>query len=227
MTKFLASVNNLSDAILVAELGADFVDLKQPNQGALGALPVNEVRQIVDILKPTVQISATVGDLAFVPEVIIPAVHAMIETHVDIVKIGIFPGGDVHNCLESLTQFTNDNHKLIAVLFADSDFDLQLLPVLAATKFSGVMLDTMHKSSGSLADLLTHEQLSDFVSSAQKLNLLTGLAGSLKAEDITALLDLNADYLGFRGALCRGLQRTDIIDATQVSYIRQLIPSVP
>lgn len=225
MTKFLASVNNLADAFLVAQAGADIVDLKQPDQGALGALSYDEVLEIVTALPSSVQISATVGDLEFIPDVIIPAVFRMLETGVDIVKIGLFPGGDVRASLEALSQFTSRNHKLIAVLFADSEIDLNILPELAAAKFSGVMLDTMYKSSGRLTDLLSHEKLSEFVATAKQLNLLTGLAGSLQAQDIPALLALDADYLGFRGALCLGFQRTNIIDAKQVSYIRQLIVS--
>lgn len=225
MTKFLASVNNLADAFLVAESGADIVDLKQPDQGALGALSKDEVTEIVMALPSSVQISATVGDLEFIPEVIIPAVRTMLDTGVDIVKIGLFPGGDLRASLAALSQFTSQNHKLIAVLFADSEIDLKILPELATAKFSGVMLDTMHKYSGRLTDLLSHEKLSEFVDTAKQLNLLTGLAGSLQAQDIPVLLTLDADYLGFRGALCRGFQRTNIIDAKQVSYIRQLIVS--
>lgn len=223
MTRFLASVNNLPDAVLVADLGADIVDLKQPSQGALGALPVTEVRQIVDVLKSKVQISATVGDLNFVPEVIMPAVDTMLATGVDIVKIGLFPGGDVEATLEALTRYTQDKHKLIAVLFADSHPDLQLLPALAEAKFSGVMLDTMHKTSGRLTDVLSLDYLSEFVTLAKQYHLLTGLAGSLHIHDIPSLLDLNPDYLGFRGALCQGSRRTDPLDATQVSAISQLL----
>ena len=36
MSGFLASVDNLEDAIKVNQLGADIIDLKDPKQGALG-----------------------------------------------------------------------------------------------------------------------------------------------------------------------------------------------
>ena len=223
MTRFLASVDNLADALLVADLGADIVDLKQPSQGALGALNVDDVSKIVTALNANVEISATVGDLQFLPEVIIPAVAAMLETGVDFVKIGLFPGGNIQASLDALAQFTANNHKLIAVLFADTQLDLQLLPALAEAKFSGVMLDTMHKSSGRLMDLLSLSELSAFVATAKAHHLLTGLAGSLKVQDIPLLLEVNPDYLGFRGALCRDLKRTNSIDPAHVSHIRQLI----
>ena len=227
MTKFLASVNNLPDAVLVANLGADIVDLKQPSQGALGALSVTEVKSIVDALKSKVTISATVGDLEFVPEMVVPAVQSMLATGVDIVKIGLFPGGHVQDCLDALRCYTQNNHQLIAVLFADSPIDLDVLAALAEAKFTGVMLDTMHKTSGRLTELLSHEYLSDFISIAKHYKLLTGLAGSLQRQDIPDLLDLKPDYLGFRGALCQGLQRNNPIDTKQVSTIRELLAGYP
>ena len=55
--------------------------------------------------------------------------------------------------------------------------------------------------------------------------MLAGLAGSLEAPDIPRLLLLSPDILGFRGALCTGLNRTARIDAAAVDVIRALIPA--
>ncbi|MGH8719286.1 MAG: (5-formylfuran-3-yl)methyl phosphate synthase, partial [Burkholderiales bacterium] len=46
------------------------------------------------------------------------------------------------------------------------------------------------------------ELLARFISRAKSLGLMTGLAGSLKVEDVPSLLELGPDYLGFRSALC-------------------------
>jgi len=43
MTGMLASVRNLEEAKLVYEGGADIIDLKEPNDGALGASPLHEI----------------------------------------------------------------------------------------------------------------------------------------------------------------------------------------
>ena len=63
MSQLLASVNSLSEALLVADIGVDIIDLKQPVHGALGALTVTEVGEIVRTLQGRYPISATVGDL--------------------------------------------------------------------------------------------------------------------------------------------------------------------
>ena len=64
------------------------------------------------------------------------------------------------------------------------------------------MLDTAKKDSGSLIDFLDIKTLKNFVRIAEKRGVLSGLAGSLKIENISTLLDLDPDVMGFRGVLC-------------------------
>jgi hypothetical protein len=54
--------------------------------------------------------------------------------------------------------------------------------------------------------------------------MFAGLAGSLRAQHIPALLQLAPDVLGFRGGLCRRGERTGGIDAEAVRAVRGLIP---
>ncbi|MCK5188991.1 MAG: hypothetical protein KAR12_02925, partial [Methylococcales bacterium] len=49
--------------------------------------------------------------------------------------------------------------------------------------------------------------------------LLCGLAGSLKVDDIPELLDLEVDYLGFRGALCEKSKRTAHLNKNAINSI--------
>lgn len=207
MTGMLASVNSVEEALQIEATAVDIIDLKQPAAGALGALTTNTVKQIVARTRGDKPISATIGDLPMKAEVISPAVADMAATGVDYIKIGFFPGGDWPACIQALSRFTTEN-ALIAVLFADNDPDFSILPLLRQTGFAGVMLDTMDKSRGSLIDIMVTARLARFVTQARQLGLLCGLAGSLRRTDVPALLPLNADYLGFRGALCSQHNRT-------------------
>ncbi|OYV19732.1 MAG: hypothetical protein CG441_670, partial [Methylococcaceae bacterium NSM2-1] len=47
MTGMLASVNSLAEALLALSADVDIIDLKQPALGALGALDIDTVKQIV------------------------------------------------------------------------------------------------------------------------------------------------------------------------------------
>jgi uncharacterized protein (UPF0264 family) len=111
------------------------------------------------------------------------------------------------------------------VLFADESYDLNLLDALAAAGFAGAMLDTAGKAGGSLRHWRNALELREFVDRARVSGLLSGLAGSLQEADIAPLLELSADYLGFRGALCAGHDRSQRLDKWALHRIRSLIPA--
>lgn len=225
MTGLLASVNSLAEALLVQRAAVDIIDLKQPAQGALGALPIASVAEIVAALPDSARISATVGDLPMLPERLLPAVRDMAATGVDYVKIGFFPGGDWPACLDALQAVAGQGIALIAVLFADTRPDFGVIAELRRAGFRGVMLDTMDKSRGSLTEWMEAPELRSFVLAARGQGMLTGLAGSLRCEDVPALLALAPDYLGFRGALCREHNRTAQLDLDRISHIRAQWPA--
>ena len=258
MTGMLASVNSLAEARLVLEAGVDIIDLKQPEQGALGALALADVRAIVTEIDGRCLVSATIGDLPMQPEVVFNAVKAMAETGVDYIKIGFFPGGDWQGTLNKLSALTEppvptpsplnlqnsisssesastieslacmdlltiSKYKLIAVLFADTQPYFSILSALKAAGFVGVMVDTMNKSCGSLTHLMSEQDLALFVNKAKELDLLCGLAGSLRLADVPNLLCYQPDYLGFRGALCHAHERVGQLNLDAVQEIKNLI----
>ncbi|MGY6213815.1 (5-formylfuran-3-yl)methyl phosphate synthase [Methylolobus aquaticus] len=212
MTGFLASVRNLEEARIAAAAAVDILDLKAPQHGALGALDVADVTEIVRRLGDSQCISATIGDLPLEPARILTATRAMAATGVDYVKLGFFPGGDLAGTLSALEPLARSGPQLVAVLFGDHPPSAELPRMLARAGFAGCMLDTADKTRGSLTEICSLQSLSRFVTEVRSQGLLCGLAGSLRTEDIPALLPLQPDYLGFRGALCRGHQRTQRID---------------
>lgn len=215
----LASVNSLKEARLILTTNIDIIDLKQPEHGALGALSIDTVKEIVQEVNQQKLVSATVGDLPMQAKIVFDAVKAMAETGVDYIKIGFFPGDDWQGTISRLSEITQQGHKLIAVLFADAKPDINTIKSLQQAGFYGVMLDTMDKTKGSLSQVMSHTEILDFVNRAKSAQLLCGLAGSLKQQDITGLLAMNADYLGFRGALCQQHLRTSDLDINSINLI--------
>lgn len=227
MTALLASVANLNEALLVLEAGADIVDLKAPAQGALGALPIEDVRAIVAAIGGRKPVSATVGDLPMRPATVLQAVERMAAQGPDYVKIGFFPGGDWPGVVEALAAAAARETRLVAVLFGDRRPDLAIVPRLAEAGFAGVMLDTQDKTGGPLTRRCERSYLAEFVESASARGLLTGLAGSLRLADIPPLLELRPDYLGFRGALCRNRERIAELDLEAVQAVRDSVKGYP
>ncbi len=225
MTGMLASVNSLAEALLVLDAEVDIIDLKQPSAGALGALDIAVVKAIVAQCHGLRPISATIGDLPMQPERIVNAVTVMAKTGVDYIKIGFFPGGDPLGCIEKLAELAQEKFALIAVLFADQQPDFSLVSALKQSGFKGVMLDTMAKANGSLTQVMNPTDIARFVTLAKQHQLICGLAGSLRREDIADLLLYQPDYLGFRGALCEQHNRVGAVAKTAVAHIKQAINS--
>ncbi len=219
MTGMLASINSLDEALLILKTSVNIIDLKNPERGALGALETNAIVEIVQVVNHQKLVSATIGDIPMLPDQVYNAANAIAKTGVDYIKIGFFPNGDWKACLSALTNLSQQKNRLIAVLFADTQPDFKIITSIKKAGFMGVMLDTMDKSLGSLTKIMPQHTIEEFVTLANESQLLCGLAGSLKAENIPQLLKLNVDYLGFRGALCDQQNRTAQLNLDAISNL--------
>ena len=221
----LASVASATEADLALAWCADIVDLKDPAQGAVGALPPGVVADIVLARRGARAFSAVTGDLPMQPERIVAAAEAMAATGVDYVKIGLFPDTKTPACIRALAPLATRT-VLIGVMFADLQPDLSLLGEMAQAGFRGAMLDTARKGEGRLLTHMDLPALAQFTDQCRAHGLLSGLAGSLEAPDVPRLLLADADYLGFRGALCDRHDRKAGLDREAFALIRALIPVV-
>ena len=235
MTQMLASVTSVEEALLALELGADIIDLKNPHDGALGALPLPMLASIVIAIDGRRTVSATIGDTPDDASRIAQKVFATAATGVDIVKIGVAANRSQLALWQGMAWLASPrlatglgtepvSTRLVAVLFADHPFDLRWVDIFAEIGFYGVMLDTADKRASGLRTHCDDAQLRNFVHRAHSKRLACGLAGSLRLDDISPLLALSPDYLGFRGALCHNTSRTDQLDADAFRAVRAGIP---
>jgi len=215
----LASVNCVEEALTVLECGVDIIDLKNPSQGALGALPLDLVKDIVKAIDGQGIISATIGDLPMEVDVVKKGTEDMISTGVDIVKIGFFGTENHVECIRALKPYADQGIKLVAVLFAENGSVVDLVPEFVAAGFYGVMVDTAVKNGLTLTDHYSHDDITEFVTAAKKHDLLVGLAGSIKLHHVKLLKPYAPSYLGFRGALCDNHQRTSTLNVDKVKEI--------
>jgi (5-formylfuran-3-yl)methyl phosphate synthase len=223
MTLLLASVTGPDEATVALAHGADIIDLKDASRGALGALDRDVLRATVADVGGRRPVSAVTGDLPMEPDVIAAAVARTADTKVDYVKVGLFPGPRRQDCIRALAPLAQTT-KIVGVMFADRGADNDLIKLMAECGLAGAMLDTADKSAGRLIDCMDVAALRVFVGACREHALMAGLAGSLEAPDVPRLLLLEPDYLGFRGALCVGRDRTARIDPASIAIIRELIP---
>lgn len=201
MTRVLISVRSVAEAELAARAGVDFIDLKEPQAGALGALPLPTVRACVAAVRtlaPAARISATVGDWpADALDGPTAQARAVAACGVDDVKVGVPPGADA--LLARLAALRAEGLPIVPVLLADHG-----VPTRLPAGFAAVMLDTQDKQGGSLRQRLPVADLAAFVRTVQAQGAWAGLAGALTLDDGVALAALAPDFLGFRSAVCSG-----------------------
>lgn len=203
--KLLVSVRSVEEALLAAVGGADFIDLKEPGQGALGGLPTETIRAIVSALRlqgSGLAISATIGDVPMHDMARIAArVEAVGACGVDYVKVGIERRPQARAVLDALAV---SGWPVVPVFIADEGLDAADVEHACVLGFAGVMADTQDKKAGSLFDAMTMDALHRFVAGVRASGSMVGLAGALRAMHEPLLRALGPDFAGFRTAVCAG-----------------------
>lgn len=233
MTQLLISVTCIEEAQIAFKHGADLIDLKDPAQGALGALPQDTIAEVVSFVKQSSHpanklTSATIGDLPMKPQLIAEQVEHLATTGVDIIKIGFFDGGenrlhDYESCLSALVPLAKNGLKLIAVLFAEFKYPDNLIFSIKEAGFYGVMLDTAIKNGATFLDYFTVQEINLLSEKMAVNNLIFGLAGSLTIQHIVKVKQFNPSYIGFRGGACVDNQRKFMLDSVKIETIRDLL----
>jgi len=220
MSKILASIKNLSEARLLINTDIDIIDIKDPSNGALGRLNKNDIEDIVSFVNNKKLTSSTVGDLPNDEKLISKNVNDVSSTNIDFVKIGVYDD----NYIQTLCNIKSCK-KLIAVFFADKFLPSKIEIVnLKNSGFSGVMIDTSNKKTGNLFEHASYKDISNFITMAKNINLLTGIAGSINESHIDKIIKLRPNYAGFRGALCENNKsRNSNISINNVNNIISLI----
>lgn len=226
MNRWLVSVRNLAEVNRALAAGADIIDLKEPNRGALGALSPETVRHAVALVGGRCPTSATIGDLPMEPMQIRRAVEEMAVNGVDYVKIGLFSHAQVPACLMALRPLAARGISLVGVIFADQQPDFSWITLMGQAGFKGAMLDTADKNGRNLLNHLSLIELRDFVKTVRGSGLVSGLAGAIGIQEVPQLLPLESDYLGFRSALCHAGQRQSTLDPKAMTLLRRALKKI-
>ncbi len=151
----------------------------------------------------------------------------MAATGIDLVKIGFFDGGDAKASIAALGRLDLGQARLVGLLLADRNPDLNLVAAMADAGFAGVMLDTATKDGRALPDVMSTAEISRFVDAARAVGLFVGLAGALRLEHIPIIAALTPDVMGFRGALCSGKRREGSIEEGAVRAVARELSATP
>ena len=223
--KVLVSPVSLDEAQAVFEGGADIIDVKNVNEGSLGASFPWVIRSVAEKARgQAITVSATLGDLPYKPGTASLAALGAIGAGARYIKAGLHGTQTFEEALEVMRAVVRTcreaDPSLIAVAAGYADYrrfgGLDPLTIVRVARDSGAdlaMLDTAIKDGASLFDALSQDEIAAFIAAAHAAGLKVALAGSVKASQLEALRRLGTDVVGIRGAVCRGHDRTTAIDA--------------
>lgn len=223
MIRMLVSARDVAEAREAALAGADFVDLKEPSAGALGAVAPKVIRECVASLRgcsATVTISATVGDLPVDDTAsILAAVECVWACGVDLVKVGMPGAGENAGVDALIDRLAHCDFPVVPVMLVDQGLDLERVARVCGLGFPAIMVDTQGKLAGSVIAQAGMHLLAAASALARRYGVPFGLAGALNVCDLDAVVALAPDFAGFRSAVCEGL-RSARLDPARVRSLR-------
>jgi len=227
--KLLVSVADAADARAAIEGGADIIDAKDPTTGALGRVSLSVLQAIRETVPSSIPLSAALGEVRF-PDEVSPQFEG-IDVPLSFVKLGLHCF-DAASCARSIAAGVArasrlpGEPRLVVVGFADiqkaDGLTLARIAELAVREGAdGFLVDTARKASGSLFDYCTTEDLVDIHSNLPAA-FTFAVAGSLKVEDIAAVMETDADVMGVRGAACESGRASRVSSAAVARMVETL-----
>lgn len=212
--KLLVSPQNSSEAMECINGEADIIDVKNPVEGSLGANFPWVIREIRSIVPDHIPLSATLGDVPYKPGTVALAALGAAHAGATYIKVGLFGTKSVAEATDVMSAVTKTVAEyqlpvsVVAAGYAEGEeigcINPLLIPEIAHKSSSDfAMIDTSNKKNGkSIFDVLTVEDLKQFIEHSKKWKLGTALGGSITLAHIPILKKLKPDIVGIRGAVC-------------------------
>ena len=231
MTQLLVSVRSVAEAEAALRGGADWIDLKEPASGPLGAVDAEVARKIIERMAGRAKISAAAGELLDWP---ISSARELLRVEgVSQLKLGL------SKCrhqkwrdawLAAQREIAAAGKELVAVSYADdaaarspAPADVAALAVDARCRW--LLIDTFDKRSGTLLECLAVEQLQAIFQRVRREGVTTAAAGRLTPAAIAELPLESVDVVAVRSAACGG-DRAGMVCAEIVAALRELLHAV-
>lgn len=223
--ELLVSVRDAAEALEALAGGAEWIDLKEPSRGALGAVDASTAREITSAVAGRAPLSAAAGELLDWPD---SGSDQLLEVpELQVLKLGL--AGCDHTDWRTRwraarQQIVAAGKQLVAVIYADhaaaaSPPPADILALAAAAKCQWVLWDTYNKSTGAIDETLDPTALREMLSKAHAAGLKTVVAGRVDAQRLVRFHLSEIDMIAVRGAACRG-SRDSAVCRLRVAELR-------
>ncbi|MFZ2070776.1 MAG: (5-formylfuran-3-yl)methyl phosphate synthase [Halobacteriota archaeon] len=234
--KLLVSPKDIEEAKAVIRGNVDIVDVKNPNEGSLGAnFPwiINSIRNLVVESGNGMKMSAAIGDFDYKPGTASLAALGAAVSGAEYIKIGLHKiktREEAIDLLSGVVKAVKDYDpakKVVSAFYSDykrinSISPFEVVEIGKEVDIDVAMVDTGIKDGRSTLDFLSVAELKTFVSESKALGLETALAGALTFEDLPVIKEINPDILGVRGMVCGGDRKAQV-RAELVSDLKKIV----
>jgi uncharacterized protein (UPF0264 family) len=230
--RLLVSVRSADEVAEAVAGGADIIDAKEPARGSLGPVESAVLRQIAAEMPAILPLSVALGDIGC-EEDLAAGCERLTDVPSQYLKLG-FAGVRSTAQVEAmvagavnLAAHRSDHPRVVIVAYADHDraeapAPLALLPLARRAGAAGVLLDTGIKDGRDLFAWFTPAALRDWVGEVRELGLEPAVAGSLRTDNLEAVVEANPAIVGIRGAACEG-GRSGRVTRERVSAVRRAL----
>jgi hypothetical protein len=230
----LISPVSYEEAASILDCDVDIIDVKNVNEGSLGAQFPWYTRKVVALTQPRgLKTSATLGDLPYKPGTAALAAYGAAQCGVTYIKAGLYgtttceQAREVMDAVRQAVRMVSATSDVVAAGYADyrrfGGLNLHdLVQAAQAAQCDVVMVDTAIKDGATLFDALTLDEIETFIREGQAAGMRVALAGSLKAEHAAVLFELQPDIIGVRGAVCEGTDRKTAISPEKTRQFVQM-----
>lgn len=208
--RLLVSVRDAAEARLAMRCGVDWIDLKNPSAGALGAPEPATAQEVAKTIRSWPRRSVALGELANWNDCKGDSLAPVIKAGFPVAKFGL-AGMAGHRGLDMALLAARDalgpSVELVPVIYGDhqqcnAPAPDEVLAAAVSIDASYLLLDTFHKQGKSLLDFVPLDEVKHLVAIAKEQGIRTVLAGSIRREHLASLLGIGAFAIGVRGAVC-------------------------
>jgi uncharacterized protein (UPF0264 family) len=206
MLDLLVSVRSPEEALAALAGGADIIDVKEPNAGALGAANAKVWRAVAKAIEERVPLSASLGELLEFPSRLAESSLASYQY----AKMGLA------HCTEhedwkalwkaALAQIPKNIHR-VAVAYADyatakSPLPAEIIHTAKQNRCKVFMLDTYDKTKLDVFDVMPGREIKRLFDLARENGMVAVLAGGLRLGRIAEALEVMPNVIAVRGGVC-------------------------
>lgn len=231
MTQLLVSVRSVAEAEAALRGGADWIDLKEPASGPLGAVDAEVTRKVVAHVGGRANVSAAAGELIDWPT---SSSREFLQVEgVSQLKLGLSACRDRkwHDVwLAAQREIAATGKELVAVSYADdvaahspAPADVAALAIDAQCRW--LLIDTFDKRGPTLLECLAAPELCAIFQRVRRHGVTTAAAGRLTPAAIAELPLEAVDVVAVRSAACGG-DRAGTVCADHVAALRKLLHTV-